>query len=70
MDNDNPFALTPEFTALVQSVISSASVKASAPTVAPADPLAAARAATLKQFRGLNDEQRQAAIERMRAARK
>jgi hypothetical protein len=36
----------------------------------PANPIAASRDAALKNFRGMNDEQRAAAIERLRTARK
>ena len=66
MDQDNPFALSDEFTALLRSVQERAQqARAAAP-----DPLAAARAAALKEFSGLTDEQREAVIARLRAARK
>ena len=68
MNDDNPFATSPGFDALVLAAQERARQTRSTPS-APADPIAAARAQALKQFQGLNDEQRQVALERLRAAR-
>ena len=69
MNDDNPFATTPGFDALVKSAMEQAQRARSAPP-APVDPLAAARAAALKQFSGFTEGEREAVIARMRAARK
>ena len=68
MNDDNPFATTPGFDALVLAAQERARQTRSAPS-APLDPTASARAEAVRRFSNLSYSDREAALERLRARR-